>query len=87
MKPYLRYPTLLDSAFSILRRRKNVPQSLRSEVLRTLGILGAPDPYWYEQIQLHLRAKQLEAGAVTAGVTAGAGNSRGNSSSAFKRSS
>ncbi|CAM9685280.1 unnamed protein product, partial [Hapterophycus canaliculatus] len=50
VKPYLRYPTLLDSAFAILRDRGTVPWSLRCEVLRTLGILGALDPYQYGQI-------------------------------------
>ncbi|CAN0540634.1 unnamed protein product, partial [Ectocarpus sp. 8 AP-2014] len=44
IKPYLQYPTLLDSAFSILRAGGNIPWSLRCEVLRTLGILGALDP-------------------------------------------
>lgn len=33
--------------------------TLRREVLRTIGILGALDPYKYQQIQLYLRAERL----------------------------
>ncbi|CAN0409862.1 unnamed protein product, partial [Laminaria digitata] len=51
VKPYVRYPTLMDSAFAILRGGGNIPWPLRCEVFRTLGILGALDPYRYQQIQ------------------------------------
>lgn len=74
VKPYMCYPTLMDSAFSILRGGGNVPWSLRREVLRTLGILGALDPYRYQQIQLYLRAERLRAESLAAGTRTGEGN-------------
>lgn len=72
VKPYLRYPKLLDSILTILRG-SNVPWSLRREVLRTLGVLGALDPTIYGQIQLFLRDKeqQLQWEALAAGSSLG----------------
>ena len=72
VKPYLRYPKLLDSILSILRGG-NVPWSLRCEVLRTLGILGALDPSSYAQIQLlrRDRKQQLQWDAMAAGGESG----------------
>ena len=48
--------SLMDSALATLRGSGNAPWSLRREVLRTLGILGALDPYKYRQIQNRLRS-------------------------------
>jgi serine/threonine-protein kinase mTOR len=42
--PYLEYPDLLTQATDILPATKRAPWSLRREVIRTLGILGALDP-------------------------------------------
>lgn len=72
VKPYLRYPKLLDSILIILRG-SNVPWSLRCEVLRTLGVLGALDPTIYGQIQLFRRAReqQLQWEALAAGANPG----------------
>lgn len=56
----------MDSAFAILRGGGNTPWSLRREVLRTLGILGALDPYRYQQIQLFLRARRLQEESIAA---------------------
>lgn len=69
VKPYMNYPTLMDSAFAILRGG-GVPWGLRREVLRTLGILGALDPYRYQQIQLFLRGERLQAESLAAGASA-----------------
>lgn len=70
----MRYPTLMDSAFAILRGGGS--WSLKREVFRTLGILGALDPYRYHQIQLYLREQRLEAEAASlaAGARAGEGD-------------
>lgn len=73
VKPYMCYPTLMDSAFAILRAvDSSIPWSLRREVLRTLGILGALDPYKYQQIQLHLREERLQKESLA--VSTGGGN-------------
>ena len=42
--PYLAYPNLMPIAVAVLPGTKNAPWSLRCEVLRTFGILGAVDP-------------------------------------------
>ncbi|CAG0917860.1 unnamed protein product [Notodromas monacha] len=47
IKPYQTYPTLLDLLFSLLKTEQNA--SIRREVLRVLGILGALDPYKHKQ--------------------------------------
>lgn len=70
--PYMRFPTLMDSAFAILRGGNTSPWSLRREVFRTLGILGALDPYKYRQIQLYLRSERLQTKSITAGPELGA---------------
>lgn len=44
VRPYLDYPNLLTQATDILPATKRAPWSLRREVIRTLGILGALDP-------------------------------------------
>jgi hypothetical protein len=51
-KPYLQYPELLPKSLSLL---KNSPWTLRREVLRTLGLLGALEPYKFGLIQEYLR--------------------------------
>lgn len=68
IKPYLCYPTLMDSAVAVLRAGNNMPWSLRLEVLRTIGILGALDPFKYQQIQLYLRAERLQQESITSAV-------------------
>ena len=47
IQPYLEYPKLLTQATDILPATKRAPWSLRREVIRTLGILGALDPDRY----------------------------------------
>lgn len=61
IRPYFQYPTLLPKILSILREGGNtMPWSLRREVLRTFGILGALDPYKEKSIQDWLRISSGE---------------------------
>ena len=46
IRPYLQYPQLLPWSLSLLvTNSANTPWSLRREVLRTLGLLGALEPH------------------------------------------
>eukprot|EP00536_Pseudo-nitzschia_multiseries_P002882 jgi/Psemu1/318014/estExt_fgenesh1_pm.C_410004 len=47
IQPYIDYPKLLSQATDILPGTKRAPWSLRREVIRTLGVLGALDPDLY----------------------------------------
>lgn len=60
MQPYIDYPKLLSQATSILPGTKRAPWSLRREVIRTLGVLGALDPDRYFAVV----PKAAKAGAV-----------------------
>jgi len=55
IRPYLEYPTLLSQATDILPATKRAPWSLRREVIRTLGILGALDPDRYHAVAARTR--------------------------------
>ncbi len=50
---YIDYPLLLPGVIAVLRQGtlSLMPWSLRREALRTLGILGALEPYLYHQIE------------------------------------
>jgi Domain of unknown function (DUF3385) len=50
IRPYLDYPKLLHQATEILPATKRAPWSLRREVIRTLGILGALDPERFHDV-------------------------------------
>lgn len=50
IRPYLDYPKLLTQATDVLPATKRAPWSLRREVIRTLGILGALDPDRYHAV-------------------------------------
>ncbi|KAL3925176.1 MAG: hypothetical protein SGILL_000584 [Bacillariaceae sp.] len=50
IQPYIDYPRLLALATDILPGTKRAPWSLRREVIRTLGVLGAFDPDRYRVI-------------------------------------
>ncbi|KAG7341979.1 phosphatidylinositol 3- and 4-kinase [Nitzschia inconspicua] len=50
IQPYIDYPKLLSQATDILPGTKRAPWSLRREVIRTLGVLGAVDPDRYRAI-------------------------------------
>lgn len=60
IRPYLDYPKLLTQATDILPATKRAPWSLRREVIRTLGILGALDPDRYHAVS----SKRRKGGAV-----------------------
>lgn len=60
IQPYLDYPRLLSEATDILPATKRAPWSLRREVMRTLGILGALDPDRYHSVA----SKRLKGGAI-----------------------
>ena len=74
IKPYFQYPTLLPKILAVLREGGNaMPWSLRREVLRTFGILGALDPYKFQTIQERLRKA---AAAAATSSSAGTGESK-----------
>jgi hypothetical protein len=50
IQPYIDYPRLLSQATDILPGTKRAPWSLRREVIRTLGVLGALDPDRYHAV-------------------------------------
>lgn len=60
IRPYLDYPKLLAQATDVLPATKRAPWSLRREVIRTLGILGALDPDLYYAVA----SKTRKGGAV-----------------------
>lgn len=45
VEPYLQYPDLMPRILGLMQEGGNIPWSLKQEVLRTLGLLGALDPY------------------------------------------
>ena len=56
VKPYLQYPQLLPRALDLLfASTVSMPWSLRMEVLRTVGLLGALEPHKYSVIVAHLQ--------------------------------
>ncbi|KAI9910180.1 hypothetical protein PsorP6_010397 [Peronosclerospora sorghi] len=48
VRPYLASPKLLETFLSLLHHNVGSPWSLRCEAMRTIGILGALDPYKYK---------------------------------------
>ncbi len=48
MEPYIRYPDLLGDLLTILKSEQS--QMIRKEAVKTVGILGALDPYKYNQM-------------------------------------
>eukprot|EP00977_Amphora_coffeiformis_P012913 scaffold3287_cov181-Amphora_coffeaeformis.AAC.2 len=63
IRPYLDYPKLLSQATDILPATKRAPWSLRREVIRTLGILGALDPDRYYTVASKNRKRGAVGGA------------------------
>lgn len=61
--PYLDFPKLLSQATEILPATKRAPWSLRKEVIRTLGILGALDPDLYSAVESKSRKRGAIGGA------------------------
>lgn len=56
VQPYLQFKNLLNVSLELLHHGAGAPWELRRETLKTLGILGALDPYKYKCCQI--RAKQ-----------------------------
>lgn len=63
IRPYLDYPNLLTQATNVLPAAKRAPWSLRREVIRTLGILGALDPDRYHTVASKIRKGGAVGGA------------------------
>nr|CCA19196.1 PREDICTED: similar to fkbprapamycin associated protein putative [Albugo laibachii Nc14] len=45
VRPYLAFPTLLEKLLALLQHSATTPWQLRREAMKTIGILGALDPY------------------------------------------
>jgi FKBP12-rapamycin complex-associated protein len=60
---YLDYPNLLSQATDILPATKRAPWTLRREVIRTLGIIGALDPDRYYSVASKARKGGVVGGA------------------------
>jgi len=63
IQPYIDYPKLLSQATDILPGTKRAPWSLRREVIRTLGVLGALDPDLYNIVSPQARKGGAVGGA------------------------
>ena len=63
IQPYIDYPKLLSQATDILPGTKRAPWSLRREVIRTLGVLGALDPDVYNKVASEERKNGAVGGA------------------------
>eukprot|EP00124_Ichthyophonus_hoferi_P006141 Ihof_evm1s1243 gene=Ihof_evmTU1s1243 len=57
MKPYITHPKLLDILLNFLKTEQ--APSIRHEVVKVLGILGALDPYKYKMNQSALRDNEI----------------------------
>jgi len=65
--PYLQYPQLLPRALDLLFNNSTIPWSLRREVLRTMGLLGALEPHKYGLIVAHLQKHEEKRQATADG--------------------
>ena len=54
--PFHRYPNLLDILLNIIKGERT--PSIRREVIKVLGILGALDPHKHKMNQLAARSKE-----------------------------
>ena len=63
IRPYLDYPRLLSQATDVLPGTKRAPWSLRREVIRCLGVLGALDPDRYQAVASNTRKGGAVGGA------------------------
>ena len=58
VRPYLEYPQLLPQSLAILCKPMDTqPESLRLELLRTLGLLGALEPARYALVTAYLESR------------------------------
>ena len=56
-RPLSQYPHLCDTLLSIINGSAVAPWPLRREAIKTLGIIGALDPYRYKLANKHLHSK------------------------------
>ncbi|KAG6609026.1 Phosphatidylinositol kinase (PIK-L1) [Phytophthora cinnamomi] len=66
VRPYLASPKLLEIFLSLLHHSVGSPWSLRREAMRTIGILGALDPYKYKLCISRASLRQANEVASTA---------------------
>ncbi|KAE9041787.1 Serine/threonine-protein kinase [Phytophthora rubi] len=66
VRPYLASPKLLEIFLSLLHHSVGSPWSLRREAMRTIGILGALDPYKYKLCISRASLRQANEAASTA---------------------
>ncbi|KAL4134546.1 hypothetical protein PRIC2_004843 [Phytophthora ramorum] len=66
VRPYLASPKLLEIFLSLLHHNVGTPWSLRREAMRTIGILGALDPYKYKLCISRASLRQANEVASTA---------------------
>ncbi|KAL3656617.1 hypothetical protein V7S43_018522 [Phytophthora oleae] len=66
VRPYLASPKLLEIFLSLLHHNVGSPWSLRREAMRTIGILGALDPYKYKLCISQASLRQANEVASTA---------------------
>ncbi|RLN45579.1 hypothetical protein BBO99_00007470 [Phytophthora kernoviae] len=66
VRPYLASPKLLEIFLSLLHHNVGSPWSLRREAMRTIGILGALDPYKYKLCVSRASLRQANEVASTA---------------------
>ncbi|KAG7397333.1 phosphatidylinositol kinase- protein kinase tor1 [Phytophthora boehmeriae] len=66
VRPYLASPKLLEIFLSLLHHNVGSPWSLRREAMRTVGILGALDPYKYKLCVSRASLRQANEVASTA---------------------
>lgn len=57
IKLYIDFPNVLPQAIDILPASKRAPWSLRREVIRTIGIIGALDPIRYKEAVANTRTE------------------------------
>lgn len=68
--PFTRYPNLLDILLNIIKSERT--PSIRQEVIKVMGILGAVDPHSHKITQLLARSKEEQK--ATDGEKGGLGN-------------
>uniref|UniRef100_M4B9E7 non-specific serine/threonine protein kinase n=1 Tax=Hyaloperonospora arabidopsidis (strain Emoy2) TaxID=559515 RepID=M4B9E7_HYAAE len=72
IRPYLASPKLLEIFLSLLHHNVGSPWSLRREAMRTIGILGALDPYKYKLCISRASLRQANEVASTADTSTAA---------------
>jgi FKBP12-rapamycin complex-associated protein len=58
IEPFVKYPKLLEILINEIKTEQGA--SIRREVVKVLGILGALDPYKHKTIQIEVRKEKSE---------------------------